>query len=431
VSSVTPALPQATARSDGNEGRAHPDWPPAVIAGAWRTGMLGVRSLHRRGVDVCCFDTHRDLPGFKAAYGKAYVCPNPDTAPDAWVDFMIDLAGRLGRAPVLISSADQFVSSIAAHAHRLSAHYILSPGVQLQGQLATKQTQYELAAKHGMPMPRTQFVHSAAEVEEFARTAMFPCLLKPIHFREWQRLPETHPLSFQKIAIAETPAELVAHWRAASAVNPSVILQEIIEGPDDGKRVYVSCYDRDGRRIGDAMFRELRCDPLGFGPATVTEPVVDTETDAICDAFLRRIGYTGICEIEMKRDTRDGRVKLIEANPRLTGGGDAAPYAGVDVCWLHYLDMIGQPVTPVQPSGRDFRHVVLRSDIQAVVNYRRAGLITWRDVLHSYRRPLKFFDLDGDDWRYSLETVYRVMRSAIGIAIRSVFGESRKRRGHQ
>ena len=79
--------------------------------------------------------------------------------------------------------------------------------------------------------------------------------------------------------------------------------------------------------------------------------MADPETDEVCDRWLRNLGYSGICEIEMKRDSRDGRVKLIEANPRLTGGGDAAPYAGVDVCWLHYLDLIGKPVTPVAGTG--------------------------------------------------------------------------------
>ncbi len=92
------------------------------------------------------------------------------------------------------------------------------------------------------------------------------------------------------------------------------------------------------------MFRELRCDPVGFGPASVSEPIVDPGDRSVCDAFLRGIGYVGICEIEMKWDDRDGRVKLIEANPRLSGGGDAAPYAGVDLCWIHYLDLIGRRV---------------------------------------------------------------------------------------
>ena len=171
------------------------------------------------------------------------------------------------------------------------------------------------------------------------------------------------------MAIAQTVEQLLQNYSLAASVNPSVLVQEIIQGADTDKRVYLSCYDSDSRRIAHAMFRELRCDPVGFGPASISEPVVDQETDEICDRFLRSIGYVGICEIEMKRDSRDGRVKLIEANPRLSGGGDAAPYAGVDLCWLHYLDAIGQRVMPVAPSAVDFRHVVLRADGRALPAY--------------------------------------------------------------
>lgn len=398
---------------DLNPARAGADWPPAVIAGAYRTGVLGVRSLVRRGVRATSFDSDRNYPGFRSVYGHAHACPDPDTDPEGWVDFMIELSAKLGGKPVLIPSADVFVSAIAAHASRLVGHYIMSPGIPLQGQLATKQTQYELAAKYGMPLPRTRFVKSAEEVATFANTAQFPCLLKPIHFRKWQRFPSGHPLSYAKVAIAETPAQLLDTWRLASAIDPNAIAQEIIQGPDTAKRVYLACYDRGSRRIASAMFRELRCNPMKFGPASVTEPVVDPETDQVCDAFLQSMGYSGICEIEMKRDTRDGRVKLIEVNPRLTGGGDAAPYAGVDLCWLNYLDLIGKNPTPVAPDGRDFRHIDLRADVGAIFAYRRARLITWRDVIRSYRSPRAFFDFDVHDWRYSAETIYRMARSAM------------------
>ena len=403
-----------------NPTRADADWPPAVIAGAFQTGVLGVRSLVRRGVRATCFDCDRRQPGFRSVYGHAHLCPNPDTDPDGWVSFMIDLSGKMGGRPALISSADQFVSAIADHVDRLTPHYILSPGVPLHGLLATKQTQYALAAEHGMPLPPTRFVTSAEEVSVFAGEAQFPCLVKPIHFREWQAFPSGHPLSYVKVAIAQTPAELLDSWQLAAAVNPSVILQEIIEGPDTAKRVYLSCYDGSSRRIAHAMFRELRCDPVGFGPASVSEPVVDSETDEVCDRFLRSLGFSGICEIEMKRDTRDGRVKLIEANPRLSGGGDAAPHAGVDLCWLHYLDLIGKDVIPVAPDGRDFRHIVLRSDVGTVIAYRRAGLISWGDVLRSYKPPLAFFDFDPHDWRYSAETIFRMIRSAIRGLVQSL-----------
>ena len=73
-------------------------------------------------------------------------------------------------------------------------------------------------------------------------------------------------------------------------------------------------------------------------------------------------------------------------------------------CWLHYLDLIGQRVTPVEPRSADFRHIVLRADGRSLPAYWRAGLISWRDVVRSYRPPLAFFDLDAKDWRYSVET---------------------------
>jgi D-aspartate ligase len=413
-----------TESSDPNPVRADADWPPAVIAGAYRTGVLGTRSLVRRGVRATSFDSDRNYPGFRSVYGHAHACPDPDTDPESWVDFMIELSAKMGGKPVLISSADQFVSAIADHSGRLAHHYIMSPGVSLQGLLATKQTQYELAAKHGMPLPRTRFVTSADEIGAFANNAQFPCLLKPIHFREWQRFPAGHPLSYAKVAIAETPAQLIDSWHLASAINPNAIAQEIIQGPDTDKRVYLACYASGSRRIGNAMFRELRCNPMKFGPASVTEPVHDTETDQVCDGFLRSVGYSGICEIEMKRDTRDGRVKMIEVNPRLTGGGDAAPYAGVDLCWLHYLDLIGKNPTPVAPDGRDFRHIDLRADVGAIFAYRRARLISWGDVIRSYKSPRAFFDFDTHDWRYSVETIYRMARSAVRELVRSLLDRS-------
>jgi len=407
--------------------RADAHRPPAVIAGAWRTGVLGMRSLARRGVRASCFDCNSSYDGFHSPYGPGFVCPDPDSDPGAWVAFMIELAGRMGGKPVLIASADQFVSAIAAHASELADHYVLSPGARLQGALANKDTQYALAATHGMPRPGTWCVNSLDDINAVARDARFPCLLKPTHFREWRRLPPHHPFYDTKVALASSADELVAHWRLVSETTPTVIAQEIILGPDTSKRVYMSCYSGQGRRIGSALVRPLRCDPLGLGPATISEPVDDPEADEICDHFLRSVGYSGICEIEVKRDARDGRVKLIEVNPRLSGNGDAAQYAGVDLCWLHYLDMIGEDARPVARNGRDFRHVVLRADPVAIIRYHRAGLVSWAGVLRSYKRPLAFFDLDGRDLRYSLETFYRVIRSIVRELLRPLLPRERRR----
>lgn len=382
------------------------DSPAAVIAGAFQTGVVAARNLSRRGVPVTLFDCDSRLQGFRSVYGSARVCPNPDVNPVEWVEFMRELGEELACRAVLIPSSDRYVSAIAENYSVLGRLFTLSPGALLQGELAEKQTQYRLSMSHNMPMPITGFVDSEEDLLAFAQDADFPCVLKPWHFREWERLAEGNPYLNEKVAVANCTSDLLAAYRAVCEVTPSVIAQEIILGPDTNKRVYLGYYDRRGARVANAMFRELRCVPFQFGPASVSEPIVDVEADSVCDAFLQDIGYKGIVEIEVKRDEKDGKVKLIEVNPRLSGGGDAAPYAGVDLAWIHYQESIGIDPGIVKPSSESFRHIVLRSDGVAITEYLRAGLLTWKDVIASYRPPVAFFDFDIRDWKIALETAY-------------------------
>ncbi|MCS7010093.1 MAG: hypothetical protein NZL98_01825, partial [Anaerolineales bacterium] len=241
-------------------------WPPAVIAGAFQTGVLGVRSLKRRGIKALCFDCDRTMPGFQSVYGPARLCPDPDQEPKQWIDFMIRLSDELGEKAVLIPSSDRFVTAIADHSEVLGDYFLISPGIKVQGLLAQKQTQYQLAMEHGMPMPLTGMINALDELKEFSRKLSYPCLIKPWHFREWGKFPSNHPLAGQKVAIANSSEELFILYELARPVTPNIIVQDIIQGPDTAKRVDLSCYDRYGNRIAYAMFRELRCVPFQFGP---------------------------------------------------------------------------------------------------------------------------------------------------------------------
>ena len=401
------------------------DMPPVVVTGAFQTGVVLMRGFARRQIEVCCVDCDPGQEGFKTIYGKAFCCPNPDTHPEAWERFMIELAGKLGRKPVLISSADQFVTAIADHAAALEPHFIFrAASMVVQGLLATKKRQYEIADQHGLPVPKTKLVHSLEEVREFGRESHFPCLLKPIHFRDWEREGELqNPLYGKKIAVVHTADELEATYCQVEQFTPDLIAQEIIEGPDDAKLVYLSCYGRGSRRLGSCIVRELRTEPMNFGSASLVEPIEDPETDALCDHFLRSVGYEGLCELEVKRDVRDGRVMLIEANPRYSITSDAAPYAGVDLGWLHYLDLIGENVEPVKWNGRHFHHIVLRRDVKCFRSYLQAGL-SWKAFIQSYRSAV-FFDFEVRDWRIAINTIVYLTR----VLGRPVFRRVFRRRG--
>ena len=141
-----------------------------------------MRDLIRKGVKVVGVDCVLSHEGFRSIYGKSYACPDPDTHPKDWVDFMRSFSRQMGTKPVLIASADQFVSAIGHHADKLADHYLFSRAtVAVQAALATKEQQYALVRAHGFPCPRTEYVQSDRELLEFTSTAQFPCLLKPRH----------------------------------------------------------------------------------------------------------------------------------------------------------------------------------------------------------------------------------------------------------
>lgn len=380
-----------------------------------------MRDLLRRGVRTVGIDCDSSHEGFYSSYGKSYLCPNPDTSPAAWVAFMIDLAARLGTRPVIIPAADIFVAALGRHAEELQTHYTFSrESIAVQAALATKEQQYALATQHNLPIPRTAYVQSRADLERFATEARFPCLIKPRHQREWDSLPDDNSLRGLKLITADNSVSLLADYSLAEPYRPEAIVQEVIAGDDDAKFCYLSVYGAGSRRIGHSVVHELRAHPILFGSGSMVEPTVDDEIAALCDNFLRSIHYVGICEIEVKRDTRDGVVRLIEANPRYSVTADAAIYAGVPIGWLHYLDLIGQPIEPAETTSFNFRHVVLRRDIPALPRYVERGILTWKHIFKSYKYKLAFFDFDLRDPRPTLKTIQFCVRIVIGTLLRSI-----------
>jgi D-aspartate ligase len=380
-----------------------------------------MRDLLRRGVRTVGIDCDAEHEGFRSSYGRSYLCPNPDTHPQEWIAFMIDLARQLGSKPVIIPAADIFVSALGKHVDALKEHFTFSlESIAVQAALATKEQQYALAAQYGLPIPRSTYIQSRADLERFASEARFPCLLKPRHQREWDVLPEGNKLRGRKLITADTAAELLDRYALTEPYRPEVMAQEIIAGGDDAKYCYLSVYGQGSRRLGHCVVHELRAYPVLFGSGSIVEPVIDPEVASVCDAFLRAINYVGICEIEVKRDTRDGVVRLIEANPRFSVTADASVYAGVDIGWLHYLDLIEQAVDPMEPTRLGFRHIVLRRDIPALPRYVEQRILTWSDIWRSYRGPLEFFDFDPRDLRPTAMTVMGCIRVVIGTILRAV-----------
>ena len=56
--------------------------------------------------------------------------------------------------------------------------------------------------------------------------------------------------------------------------------------------------------------------------------------------LIKKIKYTGIAEIEFKKDLKSGEYKLIEINPRTWSWIGIVPYTGVDLPFIAYSDLV-------------------------------------------------------------------------------------------
>jgi predicted ATP-grasp superfamily ATP-dependent carboligase len=118
------------------------------------------------------------------------------------------------------------------------------------------------------------FISSQADIEDFSREASFPCLNQThtLPGTGSAQSPRASPFYCEKLSIAESPAELIEQYKLAAQIHPEVVAQEIIQGPDTAKLVYLSCYAKDGRRLGSCLLRQVRTMPINFGSASVVEP---------------------------------------------------------------------------------------------------------------------------------------------------------------
>ena len=64
---------------------------------------------------------------------------------------------------------------------------------------------------------------------------------------------------------------------------------------------------------------------------------------------------------------------------------------------------------------------MLERDSAALASYRQAGMLTWKQLLRSYRPPVAFFDFDFRDWRVTASTLDRVLRNLAGPGLRKAF----------
>jgi predicted ATP-grasp superfamily ATP-dependent carboligase len=112
--------------------------------------------------------------------------------------------------------------------------------------------------------------------------------------------------------------------------------------------------------------------------------------------LLQEIRYTGLIEIEYKRDPRDGTFKLLDMNPRVWGWHTLCARAGVDFPWLLWLMVSGQDV-PRCSARPGIGWLRLTTDTPTSLREMLSGRMPVRDYMRSFRVPRESAIFAWDD----------------------------------
>ena len=310
-----------------------------VVEVAWVNGLAAVRSLGRKGLRVLAVDHRPFALGFRSRYAEPRLAPDPLDDEDGFIEALRAVAEETDDVLPLFPTHDEHLNAIARHADVLGKRYRFPfPGWDVLERIQSKRHQLETAEAAGVPIPRTLYPGSAEEARAAGDEVGFPLIVKPsanVGFRRSHK---------RQLFRCETPAELGRAYELAAPHEPMV--QELIPGGAEEMYTLGSYLDRDGRALGLFSGRKLSQTRGYMGSARAGEALWVDEVVEQGLLLLRALGFHGISQVEVMRDPRDGRYKLLEVNPRLWQWHSLAAACGVDLPWIAYRDLIGEPLQP-------------------------------------------------------------------------------------
>lgn len=368
------------ARSSGIAAAADDSSPTGgVILGGDYQGLGIARSLGRHGIPVCVIDDEISIA--RASRFVDDVIRVPDLRHEESMLEAVALARqRLGTSRwVLYPTRDENVAAIAANRDTLLRDFrVPTPNLEAIRHVWDKRETYRLAERLSISIPRTWFPQEEKDLNEIDTGV--PLVVKPAikeHF---------FYATYAKAWRADGRAQLEAHFRRASEIvnHGEVIVQELIPGGGDEQYSYCAFFNGT-KALASMTVRRLRQHPSDFGrSSTYVETIVLPELAEPSVQFLTAIDYYGLVELEYKRDSRDGRYKLLDVNARTWGYHTLGGAAGVDFPYLLYRDQTDLPVGEVH-ARPGVKWIRLASDVPNAIRDIRARTLKSRDYLRSLR----------------------------------------------
>lgn len=353
--------------------------PPAIVIGGGANALSIARSLGRIGIEVWVLN-QQDSPVRYSRYSKWLSLDGKPQVKEAWEAFLLGSASNDLQGAVLIPASDDGLELLIEHYAKLKHKFRLDLFVpDAQASMLNKLETYQAARRVGVPTPKFWLVDSKSSVMSVRDELVFPLLVKPLYSH---RFVATFGVKF---LVAETFEELEAAWEKIDE-DHEVMLVEKIPGPDSQLCSYYTYIDEDGEHLFQFTKRIIRRFPPEMGVACrhVTDHIPELIEPST--KLFAEVGLRGLANVEFKLDPRDGVLKLIECNARITAANILLDRCGYDLALFMYQRVCEGEL----PKFTDYPDNVYLwnpvDDLRAFLQLRSRGELSFGDWLRSISR---------------------------------------------
>jgi predicted ATP-grasp superfamily ATP-dependent carboligase len=365
----------------------------AIVFGMFETGLGVSRSLGRKGIKVYGVDFQNDI-AFYSKYVTPLTCPHPIDDKESFVLWLNEKFADFNKKIPIFITSDTFLVSISQIRERLKRNFVFNlVSDKAIGDISDKYTQSKLALGAGINTPKTWLIENNHNLKDLEENNIWPLLIKGRDVNSWRQVFG----GSKKGIVVNNFDELSENCRWALNNDVSVIIQEIISGPDENHYKYCAYLNKNGLILVELCLQKIRQYPVRFG---VGASMCTTQNHEVIDAgrrFLTNIKFTGVGSVEFKYDAKSKNFKLIELNPRYWQQNAICEHSGIEFSYINYCDLMNLRITTSKPIFTKVIWVNRYLDFSSFMQYRKEGLLSY----HGWRESLKgekiYSDFAWDD----------------------------------
>jgi D-aspartate ligase len=367
--------------------------PIAIVFGLFETGLGVIRSLGQHGIKVIGIDFKKDI-GWYSRYVNPLKCPHPLQQEKEFIDWVHKTFSNVNQKNPVFFTSDDFLISFSRNREVLSKYFLFNlVEHSLLEKISNKFSQFQLTSDIGIDLPATWPINRTSDLIHLPEDIRFPVFIKGQDVNSWRKEIGGSIKGF----LVNNFTEL--HDRVNKIVNKcvSVIIQEVIDGPDANHFKYCSYTSVDGEVLAEFTLQKIRQNPIHFGVGAVVESISKPELITLGRKLFSEIGFTGIGSAEFKLDNRDNKLKLIEINPRYWQQNYLSTACGINFPFVNYQSLLGQKTEPVLTFEPGIKWINCYMDFDSFLKYRKEKSLNFWQWRKSLKGKKVYSDFSWND----------------------------------